>query len=1470
MTDRRKFITIYLLIVTVISVAVIGLGSWLIVPKASGNGNTPQTPADTSPAFASETYFTGAQQEPALNSIGNTIYADNTTGFTYTLVDSEGKETTGTSKDAGTYYFKITDKTTGQTIASKHEYVIKRAPAVLVDVVSTSSNRTAFYHNESDTLGLKLQILKADEDYTDKNYQNYIDKKGEYTVSVSVKGTFQFTGTKQTCDATISTDGYSDSNIYLVDEEKTFTSLSTHTKKCQVQSIAYKSSTYYATVEAAISGNSSGTVYVLPYATYSDAPSYSKGVRTISSATTISSGLTVTIPYDGTNWDKTDNVGIINAYDDPDNYKKNEVFLKNELTVAGTLNIGGLCHAGGSGSIAGQTVGNYSQLTLESGGKIVVNGTVTTYGFIKGTKNAQDIVFNNGSNLTMPFVLYEFRGGSLSSAMQKEDDTFYTTPFQRFSFVNIDGAYRVNYGTTAKARAALTASSISTTEAASVIGTSDAALVKLVSGSYVDVEYKNDDRLNYTRTATNEDSGSVDNMFGKLKLKFNGGAKLNKLKISKNLLLTQITVSSEGAYLPISYIYDIELTNGSYDLTSQKVKILPGGKITVGDNASVNATSIAVYNTSPLKGGNAPFHYPNVGDSGIEEGKFIVKGTVSTQNFAGKATANGPNAEFKIVQNTTVTDSWDLENVYIYSSIIFEGTQAQIDGYLSQPSIYKTSSYKSDATVYYYVWGDGQGITANGDMHRNGTVTSEEFVARRNYVSGLRPGSTTEYAWSYEYSVTINYVINCSAGQSPPVASRTETVLTSNGITLTDGLLPEMTRNHYIFGGWYLDSNLENPAVTVQENGTKIYATLYNDTTMYAKWIPITYDITYSYESSLEGSESIPPDSVTFDADTSSITLPTPTDTTGQSLTFNGWYTDRAFGNKLGDGGAEIDGAVLAGYVSSDSGKVTLYGLWSSVQHTINFTGVIDLTEIDKTVTIGNDGSITKLVSKAELSNPLPIFTDNSGNQQYFSHWVIVNADGTETVVTDYSFATSTTATTYTLKAVYDDKVAVTFTGDGSYTGVGYYRPNAEMVLPTSTRDGYNFLGWYTAASGGTKIGGAGEVYTPDAVITLYAQWIGYTITYDANGGSCGTASQTYAGTALTLPTPSFPGYKFSGWYTAASGGTKIGIAGDAYTPDADITLYAQWIRVYTISVSTTNANISGVVNGQTAEAGEFITVNVSFTQTENKSFTVTDANGNTIANGSSDGEYTFEMPASNVTIKATSEKKSGSGCVTPDTLITLADGTLVRVDSLKGDELLLVWNLETGTFDFAPIMFVDSEPNEEVEVVRLIFSDGTEVCVIYEHGFWDYDLNKYVYLDENAAEYIGHSFAKQNGDSLERVQLVDVVLEREVTTAWSPVTVGHLCYFVNGMLSMPGGVGGLFNIFDVDSETMTYDYAAIERDIEKYGLYTYEELNALAPLSRDMFEAAGGVYLKISIGKGNLTEEELIYMIERYSKYFE
>lgn len=250
------------------------------------------------------------------------------------------------------------------------------------------------------------------------------------------------------------------------------------------------------------------------------------------------------------------------------------------------------------------------------------------------------------------------------------------------------------------------------------------------------------------------------------------------------------------------------------------------------------------------------------------------------------------------------------------------------------------------------------------------------------------------------------------------------------------------------------------------------------------------------------------------------------------------------------------------------------------------------------------------------------------------------------------------------------------------------------------------------------------------------------------------------------------------------------------------------------------------------------------------------------------DDQYSYsDLSGSGKLTKLTGSSAGSDNCVTPDTLITLANGKQVRVDSLTGDEKLLVWNLETGKYDTAPIVFVDTDEEMEYEIIHLYFSDGSDVKVISEHGFFDLDLGKYVYIDAaNYADYVGHRFVAQGTRILNKwnvVTLDEVVLEKEVTTAWSPVTFEHLCYYTNGVLSMPGGIEGLFNIFEVDTENMRYDAELMQKDIDTFGLFTLEDFGGM--ISEEAFEAFNGSYLKVAMGKGLLTWEDIAYMAERY-----
>lgn len=117
------------------------------------------------------------------------------------------------------------------------------------------------------------------------------------------------------------------------------------------------------------------------------------------------------------------------------------------------------------------------------------------------------------------------------------------------------------------------------------------------------------------------------------------------------------------------------------------------------------------------------------------------------------------------------------------------------------------------------------------------------------------------------------------------------------------------------------------------------------------------------------------------------------------------------------------------------------------------------------------------------------------------------------------------------------------------------------------TRTGYSFQGWATS-SGGSVTYAAGASYTANAGITLYAVWkaLTYTISYNANGGTGAPGNQTKTyGVALTLSNtkPTRARYKFLGWGTSASATTIQYLAGDVYTANAAITLYAIWELAY-------------------------------------------------------------------------------------------------------------------------------------------------------------------------------------------------------------------------------------------------------------------------------------------------------------------
>ena len=182
-----------------------------------------------------------------------------------------------------------------------------------------------------------------------------------------------------------------------------------------------------------------------------------------------------------------------------------------------------------------------------------------------------------------------------------------------------------------------------------------------------------------------------------------------------------------------------------------------------------------------------------------------------------------------------------------------------------------------------------------------------------------------------------------------------------------------------------------------------------------------------------------------------------------------------------------------------------------------------------------------------------------------------------------------------------------------------------------------------------------------------------YTITFNGNGGTPSITSMTTIDQKLPeLPTATHSGrYSFDGWYTAASGGTKITTA---YVFSANTTAYAHWTYTgggggwyytyYTIKATAgTNGSISP--SGWTSVRDGW---DQTFTITPDKGYAV----AKVLVDGKSVGSvksYTFKNVTKDHTIEAIFMKSNGN------------PATGVFVDVAEGNyyEEAVDWAVENG-----------------------------------------------------------------------------------------------------------------------------------------------------------------------------------------------
>ena len=158
-------------------------------------------------------------------------------------------------------------------------------------------------------------------------------------------------------------------------------------------------------------------------------------------------------------------------------------------------------------------------------------------------------------------------------------------------------------------------------------------------------------------------------------------------------------------------------------------------------------------------------------------------------------------------------------------------------------------------------------------------------------------------------------------------------------------------------------------------------------------------------------------------------------------------------------------------------------------------------------------------------------------------------------------------------------------------------------TLPTPTRTGYTFNGWFTAQTGGSKVESSTTVKTASNH-TLYAQWTAnkYHVTYSPNGGTGNNyvVEVTYGQPFVCLDNTDShigftkKGHSFSHWI-GNDGSNWNGWVGRAWTwaYAYDVIMNAQWSpNTYTVKYDANGG--SGTMSDTTVKFGENITISTN------------------------------------------------------------------------------------------------------------------------------------------------------------------------------------------------------------------------------------------------------------------------------------
>jgi len=420
------------------------------------------------------------------------------------------------------------------------------------------------------------------------------------------------------------------------------------------------------------------------------------------------------------------------------------------------------------------------------------------------------------------------------------------------------------------------------------------------------------------------------------------------------------------------------------------------------------------------------------------------------------------------------------------------------------PGAAATATQPQTCTVCGYVLAEATGFTVTFDLQGHGSAIEGQSVASGGKVTKPADPSETDYifvgwykeaacsnAWNFE-SDTITENTTLYAKWILAV-NRVDFDLQGHGSAIEDQMIDldgkvaeptAPTADGYTFGGWYKEAACEN--AWDFENDKVNTAT-----TLYAKWTANTYTVTFDAG---EGTVTPTSKSVTYDGIYDQ--LPTPTRT---GYIFDGWFT-------AADGSNRVEATTKVTILTNQ----TLYAHWTKEVYALEASaaefafGTLTKgyeTPTAKTFTVENTGNMPTgdlavtltgtgkdafTVSTDTISSLTPGGTSSAisvalkagqAGGEYAAVLTVKNADGSIQKTFDVT-------ATINVKVTFDANGGA-FT-DGSTTKVETFVPKGLVHWPpTVNRSGYSFIGWFSAAEGGTQ--DDSNYYTDN--LALYAHW---------------------------------------------------------------------------------------------------------------------------------------------------------------------------------------------------------------------------------------------------------------------------------------------------------------------------------------------------------------------------------------------